>query len=400
MNSCDISPCSATVLWTGNSYISARLPSPNLIIDNNYDKKLRGYTYKINDIIIPHHPPPTKDGKTINLCVYNINHQFNRPFLSFLLYKYPPDFEITPDLLVLPHFVSNGDNIFELANKELEKVFKEWDHSAEYKGYIERDGEYYLFYEKIMTEVYLFNQSRSESWWWCIGAEIINLKQVLNFPVHKKVTELFIKNPLLLVLFNTKEEKIEVPEIAFHGSYYKTVTFISIFGLARSSPVASMGPYYYFGTYKRAGRYALWTVARSGVRHPIEVEGELITADDNGRFTKGGLVRFALFMGKTKVFLNRASDLNDPSTITQNELEVRNQYVLDTAKLRDVNARWIADNDSTFVGTFLLGENKRVMQPQMTVKNYNQQIPLSYHYVDTEQAKDKNRENFDNYYIN
>ena len=98
--------------------------------------------------------------------------------------------------------------------------------------------------------------------------------------------------------------------------------------------------------------------------------------------------------------MNRASDLNDPSTITQNELEVRNQYVLDTAKLRDVNARWIADNDSTFVGTFLLGENKRVMQPQMTVKNYNQQIPLSYHYVDTEQAKDKNRENFDNYYIN
>ena len=91
----------------------------------------------------------------------------------------------------------------------------------------------------------------------------------------------------------------ETPSVGYYGSYYKNIAMTSVFGLRREEPTASLGPYYYFGSYERAMRDAIW----SSSKKPMKVDGELITIDEEGRYDKGGLVRFALFMGKTNVMM-------------------------------------------------------------------------------------------------
>jgi len=119
----------------------------------------------------------------------------------------------------------------------------------------------------------------------------------------------------------------------------------------------------------------------------MEVDGELITIDEDGRYDKGGLVRFALFMGKTNVMMARDSDTEDQSEVSQ-ELAANNAFIKETMKIRDVDANWVSDFNSVRHGKHtvnLEGRDPRVLLPQIVVKDYNQQVPLSYYYVNTDQ---------------
>ena len=49
---------------------------------------------------------------------------------------------------------------------------------------------------------------------------------------------------------------------------------------------------------------------------PMTVDGETVTVNESGKYKKGGIVRFAIFPGNTKVFLNRPNDPEDRSIIT------------------------------------------------------------------------------------
>ena len=67
------------------------------------------------------------------------------------------------------------------------------------------------------------------------------------------------------------------------------------------------------------------------IQKPMKVDGELITIDEDGRYDKGGLVRFALFMGKTNVMMARESDTEDQSKVSQ-ELADNNTFIEETMK--------------------------------------------------------------------
>jgi hypothetical protein len=119
----------------------------------------------------------------------------------------------------------------------------------------------------------------------------------------------------------------------------------------------------------------------------VEVDGELITTDEEGRYDRGGLVRFALFMGKTKVMMSRDSDIEDQSEISQ-ELASSNSFIKETMKIRDVDANWVLDFNSVRHGRYAInteGREPSVLLPKIVVKDYNQQVPLSYYYVSTNQ---------------
>ena len=57
-------------------------------------------------------------------------------------------------------------------------------------------------------------------------------------------------------------------------------------------------------------------------------------------------------------------------------------------KVRDVDATWVMDFNSVRHGKHIMGvggKNPVTFLPQIVVKDYNQQVPLSYYYVGTEQ---------------
>ena len=54
----------------------------------------------------------------------------------------------------------------------------------------------------IFMTIEVDEKFRHDKWWWVLISEIVNFKKVTNFPIHHNVTNLFIKHPLLIYLFN------------------------------------------------------------------------------------------------------------------------------------------------------------------------------------------------------
>jgi hypothetical protein len=98
---------------------------------------------------------------------------------------------------------------------------------------------------------------------------------------------------------------------------------------------------------------------------------------------KGGIVRFALFEGLTKVILNNVSDSIDESMLKR-ELINNNLYENLTLRITDYNGNWAKNYDSVYVGDIELDNGEKMKNtPIYVVKKYEQQISLSYHFINT-----------------
>jgi hypothetical protein len=101
--------------------------------------------------------------------------------------------------------------------------------------------------------------------------EIINHKKSKNMTIHSKVIHFFNTFPEFLFLQNKNREIIETPCIAYTLKQQKTFEFYSLFGEKKTDGL--YGNYYYFTDYE--------------------------TVVLNGSY----IIRYALFLGKTKVIM-------------------------------------------------------------------------------------------------
>ena len=181
---------------------------------------------------------------------------------------------------------------------------------------------------------------------------------MLNFNIHDDVRKFFLKNSNLVLIRDSNNSLYELPIAGYYGGYYKNISMVVVFGRGRESPFASFGPYYYFTSYEGAMNSSIWNPSRK----PMEVDGELITNDEEGRYIRGGIVRFALFMGRT--MMRRDATMERVSESLKETI-------------RDTNTDWVYKYNSIMTHS--------CHKSQMVVKDYVQQIPLSYYYVNTEQ---------------
>ena len=340
----------------------------------------KSYIYKLNNVLNKRETENLVTSKLIHICIFNIIEQKYAPFILYLLNK-----DIKSNVLYFPHFYTS-ENVYTQAEYHIKNMFKEFNTPINLKGYIEGSYNVYMFYEAKKSH-HLILESYTDIWWWVSMFEIINTNMILNFPIHNSVTEIFYTYPILMVLFNEKNNKIPSPYIGYFGGYHTYISFISAFGLPKQSPEGNLGPYYYFYTYKGAGRGAIWTQTRK----EIIMNGEKITRDDYGVFKRGGLVRFAIFNHNIKYLLNREDDKEDDSQITQDLInnkdnEELSKFIKSTAKVRDVNGKWADHKDLVFIGSVLIKSDKfkdRNLDIQFAARDFNQQLPLTYHYIDT-----------------
>jgi len=253
------------------------------------------------------------------------------------------------------------------------------EKTPQYKGYIETNHNIYIFYEH--PQKYLLEKLEYKSlWWWGSIFEIINNKKILNFSIDRTVYSIFYKQPLLTCLFKNNM-KLEQPTIGYFGGHKSYISFVAALGLPKQSPMAILGPYYYFYTYYGAGRGAIWTPSRK----ERFIEDKKITVNEYGVYDHGGIVRFAIFGDKIKYFLNRDIDEDDTSQISQ-EAQKTAPFIKSTLKIRDVDGKWAEDHNIAYIGNVLIKSDKhkdRELTIQFAVRDYYQQVPLSYHDVDT-----------------
>jgi hypothetical protein len=338
---------------------------------------------------------------SIHLCVYSVNTQGVLPFLQYLLTNNGYNLLTFPKLPI--YTLINKQSLIPYSEVYLSGIlqssFDEFTRNVKYDGFYEYDDDLYLFFDVTNCDINIDETYFSNHVRFGIMDEIVNHKNICNIQIDYNTTNFFIKNESLMYLFDEKNESYELPIIGFVGkSTEQKAHFVHMFRESAKDKTAILGPYFYFTSFHNAIRHGGWSAD-----YKEERSYDNIITDHSGKYKKGGLVRFALFIGKAKYIENLPNDPNDESEIKKNRL---NDNMLDsktemlTLRISDHDGIWAKQYDSIYLGKLELDDGSIIKDaPYVVLKEYNQQIPLSFHFIDKNTLGDCYEEKNFNYSI-
>ena len=305
----------------------------------------------------------------VYIVAYEVNNNGAYPFLQFLLVKY---IGLTLPFISLNNpltnnSITNTEELLKLATyfllNEIKFSTKKsiFDTEIIFDGFYEYNNEIYLFVDVTEEKLNLHDIYSDSSIRFALVDEILNQKNVCNIDVHKHVTDFFNSNYQFSILKDEKNEPYEVPVVSFIGKPENNLNFTYIFGEIKQNKNAILGPYYYFTDFTNAFK-------------------ENMHEND----TKYGVVRFAVFMKNIKYIENRQDDDIDASETKKMRLQDETldlNYERLTMRISDYDGLWAQNYDSCYLGHIELDNGEYLKNtPIIVVKEYNQQVPLSYHY--------------------
>jgi len=334
-----------------------KVNSPSLKMTKSCD-----YTYNIEQILntdlreIPTNP------SIISFCIHRVITCKNRakpvhPFLQYLLYKYPSSKNSNSNLMVFPFIKYKSGAVITIANKITKELTGE---KLSIKGFLENKDQLYLFFdihEKRNNPMATVNyKSNNAKLWWVLMDEICNSHKVINFPIHPSVYMIFFRNPALIYI-KFDNRRVPIPKIGYYGNYYKFIPIVAAIGSQNSLRGQLSGSdLFYFSTFRKAVRYAAWSpLYQERIAYNKKV------TDIDGRYDKGGVVRFAVFMDKPFVTIDNSYE--EIGKLLKNKL-------------------WEKEHLSMYIGSIDYDGEKLDILPEYILTDTKQYLSLSYHMVD------------------
>jgi hypothetical protein len=345
----------------------------------------------------------TNDYSEIILCVYTVNLTGRYPFIQYLL---STNIFNNLSLPVLPTFTSfNKSNLTSYAKVFLSGMlqidnFEEFNKEIQFDGFYDYNQKLYLFFDVTKCKLNIDDTLSSNPIRFALIYEIINSSYVCDMMISSETINFFIDNNPMNYLYDSKNEVYEIPIVGFVGKQTpEKMNFVFTFGESAKNKSAILGPYYYFTGFNNAVRQGGW----SHNYKPEHIYNKLVTDNENGRYAKGGIVRFALFTGKTKYIENMPNNPIDESEIKKQRLNdncLNQNYEVQTLRISDHDGIWANTYDSAYLGNIELDDGSFVSDtPMIVLKKYNQQIPLSCHFIDKSKLNDKFETSSNNYGI-
>lgn len=260
----------------------------------------------------------------IHICAYYVNESIQKPFLQFILRKYG---EEKNDLVTFPSFayIKNFQtmNFCNLILAVMHKIYRVKRGMYEYKGFINKDNQFYVFYDFSPCFIAIHDLYRANDTWLVTMDEIINHKNVCNFPIDSAVSDFFTetKNIELSYLLDQNKNIIETPIVGYSTVSTNKLNFMLYFGVNETIEEYLPDPHYYFTNYQKAFK----------------------KAQETDESDKSGMVRFALFPGYMRLL--------------QEKLPDKDSY------------------DSVYIGDAVSGN------PTWALTKNDQQCPLTGHYI-------------------
>lgn len=364
-------------------------------------------------------PPDSR----VDMCIYRINHSDSSiPFLEFLLHLDGNMGDDGRGELIFPYILSRHTKhgLVDQCTAPLRALFSTSDtnntHDQEYlNDAVKYSGFIYNKREKRCT--LFFNQlhnrrlnsipfmSSKNKWWWVLSSEIFNEHRMMNYPISESVISLLNCNPKIMHL-NVRGQALESPSACYAGKHLNYISYMAAFGVKKASTRAHFGPYYYFVSFIDSMMYACYSIrhphAKKRGNQPFEPhvlgDGTHLTVNEHGKHTKGGITRFAVFLGRERAFfLNGDEDRSELSMFWANQ----DQLVKYKLALRDINGNWTRYFNSAYVGEYSFSVNNETKKRVCgwTIKEYDNQIPLSCHEIDMTNVPDKYDTEFTNYIV-
>jgi len=322
----------------------------------------------------------------IHICAFHVNTQGKIPFLQFLMQNQG---EIT-----FPCF--SGDNNTDILLKAYDVttlmcLSYQKDKCMKYLGYKKEKEDYYLFFDATVCDISIHDLYQKNDLWLLTIDELINTQKVCgNFYVNNAVTQFFYNNPEFIYLQNSDMENFEIPIIAYAGTTSSNANFVSTFGREKSDCKSMFGPSYYFYDYRYSVKMA---IDKYSEKKEKEKEKEIFTWIKKDEPLHGSIIRFALFLGRMKVITNSLDEKPDNSRTTQELLKEdstcateKHRRLVNYLRISDRDGIWTGEYDSVFLSENIIldDDSLRFHGTTYVVKDYDQQIPITCHFLDRE----------------
>lgn len=310
------------------------------------------------------------------ICTYRINNTGKYPFLEFIMEYIRSSFSF-PSFI----YLSSAHNIEEC----IEKLCV----NKSFRGYFtenENPENVFLFFESnepVTDGDFFYKQDKH---WTVTINEIMNQRSVCNIPIKSEIIYFFLYNQSFCFIQDEYNQVCEIPEIKYAGLCEPLLKSRTIFCIPPSEKTEIMGPYYYFTDFVGAVRNGGW----SPDNKPEYIDEKLVTDENKEieqsreprKYKRGGVIRFALFLGNTKVPMNMPDDGVDLSQTKQELLKMDKKH-RQTMRISDHDGKWTETHDSVKLGIIELDDGSNLMDsPLWVVKEYDRIVPISYHFID------------------
>jgi hypothetical protein len=346
------------------------------------------YEYPGINKLSKHHLNVESIFSKIYICIYQVNTLGKCPILQFFMKKEKDEDE----LFTFPYFLHDGFvDPFVRCQEIIEIMLLSYGKFgiSEYVGFLQEEKDYYLFFDCSKYEIDIHNLYRENEVWLLTMDEILNNKEVCTFSVDPNTRDFFLRNPDFIYLQNSEKDNYEIPEIVYIGTTDLKSGFVSTFGVGQSDYKSLFGPHYYFYTYQEAVKMSIVKCKNTSIKpeQPLTIMNWLKPETDN----KCAIIRFALFLGRTKVIDNFPNKTHDDSRTTLEMLKEdptcsTKEYreIINYLRISDRDSLWINEYDSIFLSENVLldDETLRCHSTMYVVKNYEQQLALSCHFLD------------------
>ena len=348
----------------------------------------------------------------INICVFQINTSCELPFIEFLMTNsFNKEFKKQQFEFPSVMYTPSKRTVTDQAKQHI-NTFLDDNEVVKYRGHLIKDNEYYLFFHKYFRKLKFPHKisMTDDALWWVVTSEIVNFKKVIYIDVDKRATDLFIRNPAIMRLYDCNNRLVETPVICYYGDQYQKITYLAFFGLLKAPLKSSFGPFYVGTNFLSSMKYACYTHDNK----PFELyDGTALTRGNHGKYVEGGVLRSVLFVGKMNVFLK--SGTPDNSQISQ-EVAKKDEAVRKLLTLRDSNGNWTENYDTAYSGLYFVsignddnykddvkkGGGKQIIAVNTVewfFKDYKHYSILSYHMIETGTIPDKYDVDYSEYYI-
>jgi hypothetical protein len=308
----------------------------------------------------------------LNFICYSINTEGKYPFLEFMMEKVPFCNNFVKEQFIMPYILfsdikkSLEELVIEKIKISLKNIGCDYNNVNEsmYKGITyDKEGKPYAIINISGIDLTRLNLLRNNLTWMVLPSEIINTKNVCNILVDEDVTRLFTEMPELCILRNKhNNEQYLIPEAVYTGDESKVVEFNSFFGVRKMKEYDSCGEYFYFyKSFEDATKDGGWL--KDGGTSIIDLDnnfqthnksGRLIVENEYGKYIKGGINRYALFV-EGKIYMEESEEFSLNDEIIEEEY-----------------------NDECIIICYT---GKHKMKRDILVKKYESFVPLSYHYL-------------------
>jgi len=308
---------------------------------------------------------PYQSYKKVNIFAYEVRTNTTVPFMQVLLSKSAEKSELLFPFAPLLININSDDELVDYVKVCLFGIlnyddFEIFDSKIAFDGFYETTQELYLFFEisKLkhqLDDIYLNSQLR-----FALIDEMLHFGNICNIPIHQSVREFLMFNCDFTMLDDENGDFYEMPIVAYTSKPNSRLNYSYIFGESKSDPTRMFGSYYYFTDYKKA-------------------------FEDAGKIDGfSGIVRYALLVGAFKYIGNY---FDDPIDISEMKVLRLTDETNDLAKERltmritDYDGKWAENYDGLILGKVELDNGEIIDDYTLVVKEYEQQQPLSIHYI-------------------